>query len=340
MNEDAAPKTVALVLGSGGPRGYAHIGVIEEIERRGYRIVAISGCSMGALVGGFYAAGKLDEYKRWVKELGYLDILKLIDFTFLASGAIRGERLFTVLGNMIQDIRIEDLPIEFTAVATDLIKRKEYWFRKGSLASAIRASVAIPSVIAPLEYQGRLLVDGAVLNPLPISACMSVLADCIIAVDLSAEVPIPKDLEPWFTVSALQEGQAQVAWKKWLKKLKGSALSQLGGSQASITLASSNNQSDGEMSSERGSSAEFKESISLDMGKMGIMLQMLDVMQASIAQYKIAGHPPDLLIKVPKDSAKLYEFYRATPIIELGRRVAREALDGFEHRHSTLYGAL
>lgn len=336
MNEGFAPKTVALVLGSGGPRGYAHIGVIEEIERRGYRIAAISGCSMGALVGGFHAAGKLDEYKRWVKELGYIDILKLIDFTFLASGAIRGERLFTVLGSMIKGIRIEDLPIEFTAVATDLIKRKEYWFRKGSLASAIRASVAIPGVIAPLEYQGRLLVDGAVLNPLPISASMSVFADCIIAVDLSAEVPIPKDLEPWFTASAVQEGQAQIAWRKWLKKLKGSAFGQFGGLQANIALSDGNNKA----SFDKASSAELKESISLDMGKMGIMLQMLDVMQASIAQYKIAGHPPDLLIKVPKDSAKLYEFYRATPIIELGRRVAREALDGFEQRHSTLYGAL
>jgi NTE family protein len=318
MMSTQSTKTVALVLGSGGPRGYAHIGVIEELERRGYRIVGIAGCSMGALVGGFYAAGKLDEYKHWVKDLSYMDVLKLIDFTFLALGAIRGERLFQVLGDMISGINIEDLPIEFTAVATDLIKRKEYWFRKGSLKSAIRASIAIPSVVAPLEYKGRLLVDGAVLNPLPISACMSVHADYIVAVNLGADVPIPKDLEPWFEASAVTEAKETQAWKKWLQRLK---------RKTNYFLdAGHENQQD--------------EYGALDLSKMGVMVQMLDVMQSSIAQYKIAGNAPDLLIKVPKDCAKMYEFYRATPIIELGRRVAREALDGFENGHSSLYGAL
>ncbi len=308
------PTTVALVLGSGGPRGYAHIGVIEELNRRGYKIVGIAGCSMGALVGGFYAAGKLEEYKQWVKQLSYVDVLKLIDFTFLASGAIRGERLFQVLGEMIHGIQIEDLPLEYTAVATDLVKRKEYWFKKGPLVSAIRASIAIPSVVSPLEYKGRVLVDGAVLNPLPISASMSIHADKIIAVDLSADVPIPPDLKPWFEASAAKEGEETQAWKRWMKQIR----------QKTTDFFDSDKQA----------------YAGLDLGKMGVMVQMLDVMQASIAQYKIAGNAPDLLIRVPKDCAKMYEFYRATPVIELGRRVAREALDGLELNQSSLYGTL
>ncbi|MEP3563096.1 MAG: patatin-like phospholipase family protein, partial [Marinobacter sp.] len=180
-------KTVALTLGSGGARGYAHIGAIEVLHERGYKIIAVSGCSMGALVGGMYAAGKLQEYKDWVTGLGQFDVLKLLDVTFTSIGAIRGEKVFSVVREILGDTRIEDLPMSYTAVATDLLAHKEIWFQEGPLDQAIRASIAIPSVVTPLVLNGRVLVDGALLNPLPIIPTISAHADLVMAVNLSGE---------------------------------------------------------------------------------------------------------------------------------------------------------
>ncbi len=160
-------KTVALALGSGGARGYAHIGVIEALEARGYDIVSVSGSSMGAVVGGFYCAGKLQQYRDWVVALKYLDVLKLLDISLLSSGMIRGDRIFNIVGEMLNGQLIEDLPIPFTAVATDLTNHKEVWFQSGSLSQAVRASAAIPSLLSPVAYNGRLLVDGAATIPGP-----------------------------------------------------------------------------------------------------------------------------------------------------------------------------
>jgi len=205
-------KTVALVLGSGGARGYAHIGVIEVLEERGYDIIAVSGCSMGALVGGIYAAGQLKKFKDWATGLDRFDILKLLDVSFSSPGAIRGEKIFSVVRDLIGDTLIEQLPIPYTAVATDLLKHKEVWFQEGPLHQAIRASVAIPSFMTPELIRNRVLVDGALLNPLPIIPTISVHADLIVAVNLShydaqfeqrfyrdVEVKEGKSIEEWFS---------------------------------------------------------------------------------------------------------------------------------------------
>ncbi len=180
-------KSVSLVLGSGGARGYAHIGVIDALEERGYEIASISGCSMGALVGGLYAAGKLEAYREWVLSFDLLDVLKLVDFSFVGSGVIRGDKVFDTIGEMIGDQRIEDLPVKFTAVATDIGNKKEVWFQKGSLLDAIRASIAIPSIFTPKEIGGRMFVDGGVLNPLPTVPVLSDSSDLTIAVNLNGE---------------------------------------------------------------------------------------------------------------------------------------------------------
>ena len=139
---------VALVLGSGGARGYAHIGVIEELETRGYEITCVAGCSMGAVVGGIYAAGKLEEYREWIESLDYFDMLRLVDPSF-SLGAIRGEKIFGRIREMLGSVNIEDLPIPFTAVATDLTNQQEIWFQEGNLELAMRASAAIPSLFTP-----------------------------------------------------------------------------------------------------------------------------------------------------------------------------------------------
>lgn len=180
-------KSISLVLGSGGARGYAHIGVIEVLLKEGYEIKSISGSSMGALIGALYACGKLEQYKEWVLTLDTFDVLKLIDFSFSKNGMIKGDKVFDVIAKMIGNINIEDLPISFTAVATDLTTQKEVWFQKGSLLDAIRASIAIPTIFTPKERGNQLLIDGGVLNPLPTVPLLSDQTDLTIAVNLNGD---------------------------------------------------------------------------------------------------------------------------------------------------------
>lgn len=180
-------KSVSLVLGSGGARGYAHIGVIDALEAQGYEITSVSGSSMGALIGGLYACGKLEAYREWVLSFDILDVLKLVDFSFGGSGIIRGDKVFDSIETMIGGVKIEELPIPFTAVATDIKLQKEVWFQKGRLIDAIRASIAIPSVFTPKKIGDRLYVDGGVLNPLPTVPLLASESDLTIAVNLNGE---------------------------------------------------------------------------------------------------------------------------------------------------------
>jgi NTE family protein len=185
-------KKISLVLGSGGARGYAHIGVIEELEKHGYEIVSISGTSMGALIGGLYACGQLNTYKEWVLGLNALDVASLLDISFSRGGIIEGEKVFGRLSEIIGRQRIEELPVKFTAVATDIVKKKEVWFQQGNLLDAIRASIAIPSIFTPVKMGKMVLVDGGALNPLPVAPTQSDLTDLTIAVNLYGEIPKPK----------------------------------------------------------------------------------------------------------------------------------------------------
>lgn len=184
-------KRVSLVLGSGGARGYAHIGVIEELEQRGYEIVSISGASMGALIGAFYACGKLQEYKEWVLGLDVIELSTLLDFSFESTGLIKGEKLFEKLSEFIGKRDIESLPIPLTIVATDILNKKEKWFQSGDLLEAIRASISIPTFFTPVKKNGMILADGGILNPLPVAPTMSDKSDLIIAVNLYADTSLP-----------------------------------------------------------------------------------------------------------------------------------------------------
>ncbi len=179
-------KRIALVLGSGGARGLAHIGVIEHIESLGHQIVYISGCSMGALVGGIFASGKLEVYADWARRLEKRDMFSLLDLAFMRTGLFKGDRLMGVLRELVGDHVIEELPIGFTAVATDLLEQREIWLNQGPLFDAIRASIAIPTIFTPHVYLGRVLVDGGLLNPIPIAPALNQPADFIIAVNLNA----------------------------------------------------------------------------------------------------------------------------------------------------------
>jgi NTE family protein len=183
---------VALVLGSGGARGLAHVGIIQHIESLGYEIVYISGCSIGALVGGIYAAGQLESYSDWARKMERRDMISLLDLAFGWTGLFKGDRLMGVLRELVGDHVIEELPIGFTAVATDLTEQREIWLNQGPLFDAIRASIAIPTVFTPHVYMGRVLVDGGLLNPIPIAPALNRAADMIIAVNLNASSRRPR----------------------------------------------------------------------------------------------------------------------------------------------------
>ena len=327
-------KKVALVLGSGGARGYAHIGVIEALEARGYEIGCIAGCSMGAVVGGIYAAGKLDEYREWTESLDYLDVLRLLDVSF-RLGAIRGEKVFGKIHEIVGEIDIEQLAIPYTAVATDLTNQQEIWFQEGCLHKAMRASAAIPSLFTPVTQGSRMLVDGGLLNPLPIVPVVSSHCDLIVAVNLNSlnqkQYSLPVIERP-------------AAFKGKIDQLMGSLSARL------PFLRRDTDEEEGERlltetdnpwiepkpPKDHEDSAPKSASSSQVLGNVGpaslleLVNQSFEVMQTSLAQYKIAGYPPDILINVPKRVCRFFEFYKAPELIMLGRQIARDTLERYE----------
>ncbi|AQW69091.1 MULTISPECIES: patatin-like phospholipase family protein [Pseudomonas] len=340
-------KRVALVLGSGGARGYAHIGVIEELERRGYEIACIAGCSMGAVVGGIYAAGKLEQYKRWIESLDYLDVLRLVDVSF-SLGAIRGDKVFGQIRKIVGDIDIEQLRIPYTAVAADLTNQQEIWFQEGCLHQAMRASAAIPSLFTPVVQGNRMLVDGGILNPLPIVPVVSSHCDLIIAVNLNAtnqkhyQLPVierPAAFKMRFDALINSLGSHLPFRRKPAEELvrieKGMTrdrfppvnpwLAESADPQAQQPTAAP--ESEGAPKSATGS---FIIDNVGPASLLDLINQSFEVMQTSLAQYKIAGYPPDVLINVPKRVCRFFEFYKAPELIALGREIARDTLDNHE----------
>lgn len=199
-------KKVALVLASGGAKGFAHIGAIEALEDAGYEISSIAGASMGALIGGIYAAGGLDKVKEWMFDLTNRDVFNLADFTLSPHAFLKGDRVIDALKSIVPDCRIEDLPIPYCAVATDLKTGSEVVFRSGSLYDAIRASISIPMVFSPVEYGDMLLIDGAMTNGLPLDQVQRTPGDVLVAVNLdNYEWDEEGDLHPNHTISQTSE---------------------------------------------------------------------------------------------------------------------------------------
>ena len=176
---------VALVLSSGGARGLAHIGAIEELEAQGYRITSIAGCSMGALIGGVYAAGKLKEFREWMKTVDRKKMLELTDFSLSLNHIVKGSRIIEAIMEFVPDVPIEDLPIPYCAVATDLKTGHEVVFNKGSLFHAIRASISLPSFYEPVRRDGMILIDGGVTNPIPLNRVVRQEGDILVGIDVS-----------------------------------------------------------------------------------------------------------------------------------------------------------
>ena len=178
-------KDVALALSSGGARGLAHIGAIEELESHGFHITSIAGCSMGALIGGVYAAGKLEEFREWMKTIDIKKMLELTDFSFSINHLVKGNRIIEAIMDFVPDIAIEELPIPYCAVATDLKAGREVVIDKGSLFEAIRASISLPSFYEPVQRDDMILIDGGVINPIPLNRVKRNAGDILVGVDVS-----------------------------------------------------------------------------------------------------------------------------------------------------------
>lgn len=284
-------KKVALVLSGGGARGLAHIGVLEELDRQGYEITSLAGTSMGALVGAVYIQGKLAEFKEFILTIDKIHLWKLLDISFKQPGLIKGEKAFAMMKKFIGEGAIEDLKISYAAIAVDLLSNEEVVFREGNLLEAIRASVAIPSVFTPVRKEGKVLVDGGVLNNIPVNHVRRRKGDFLLAVDVNSLVKVPQSFLDNYskTVHSLKYKKNIRHFKKTIKD------------EHSIPGVKK-------------------------LSYFTVLNMTLGSLIGSVSKIHLDKNPPDLLIDVPRGVGGLFDFYNANKFIELGRFQAKKAL--------------
>jgi NTE family protein len=281
---------IHLVLGAGGARGMAHIGIIEELEKDGHEIVEIVGCSMGAVVGGVYCAGHLNEYKEWLLALTKSAVFKLMDFTLTTRGFLKGERIFSHILDMFGTHQIENFDIPFTAVAFDLHQHNEVYFTKGDLYQALRASISIPGIFTPVYLKEQILVDGGVANPLPLNLIKKPAADdhFTIAVNINAHaktsLPVKQDM--------IEEKDEKTS-NSW---------------PFNLSIFKKNHES--------------TPSLSL----IELLQTSYDTTQDRVTKLMIDQYKPDLLIEIPRSTCGIFEFYKAKDLIELGRSEYKKSI--------------
>jgi len=285
-------KKVSLVLGSGGARGLAHIGVIKCLEENNYDIKSISGSSIGSLIGGVYAAGKLGELENWMRSLTKMDIVSLLDITWSGAGIFKGDKVINTLVELIGDTKIEDLSIPFTAVAADIAAEKEVWINSGSLFDAIRASVSLPLFFTPFDYHGIKLIDGGVLNPVPIAPTFNDDTDITIAVNLGGPI---------------ENNNFKNTQSKDIENTEPIIGSSIKSFIASIQNTTKN--------------TAYKE-----WGMLDVADKAFNAMQSTIGRQKIAAYPPDIEITIARNACGTLEFNRASEMIELGYKETKKAL--------------
>lgn len=289
-------KSVALVLSSGGARGFAHIGVIETLLAHDYKITSISGCSMGSVIGAFYACGRLDDFKAWALELDRMNLFNLIDFTFSVSGFVKGEKVFKTLESIIPDSKIEDMDIPFVALATDLQSRQGYVFDKGSMYAAIKASVAIPTVIKPVKINGTSYIDGGVTNPIPIDCVPRQDGDILVVSNVNAikEYTKPKKVKSEKEPQEQSYNQKiQQFLSKWNKFLPGTS---------------------------------DEDTPNKKLSFFDLLNDSIDLMQDKLTELILEKHQPDILVNVSRDASGTFEFYRAKELIAAGAEAMEKAL--------------
>lgn len=285
-------KKVALVLSGGGARGIAHIGAIEELLLQGYEISSIAGTSMGAVVGGVYAQGRLEEFKEWMLELDRKKVFSLLDFTLSRQGLVKGDKVFNAMQEFIPDIDIRNLKIPYAAVAVDLNKMEEVVFRSGSLYEAIRASVAIPTVLTPVVNGEALLVDGGVMNNIPVDVVKRHRRDKLVVVNVNANIP-----KPVLSTSKEEVEKSDNIYTKKISEFKASLKKIL------------------------------PEKDDHELGYFDLISRTISSMIFHNAQVNLEKYDPDILIEVSRHSCGTYDFFKADEMIEFGRMAAIKILE-------------
>ncbi len=294
MNRGKRRPTVALALGGGAARGWAHIGVINALQERGIQVDMVCGTSVGALVGAAYAAGQLARLEEWVRALKWQDVVGFLDLTLSKGGVIQGRRVFEELRRHYGVERIEELQLPFGAVATNLNNGLEVWLREGSVMQAVRASASLPGLFTPVYHNGHWLVDGGLVNPVPVSLCRAMGAELVIAVDLFLQRTIPlndgeepeqedDDEESWFASAR------EITARMWEMGVKQKLLGAVGGEPSIFEVVSGS----------------------------------IHIMQMRISRSRMAGDPPNLLIAPVVENIGLMDFHRAAEAIEEGARAVK-----------------
>lgn len=313
LKEMSERKTVSVALGSGGARGLAHIGVLQVLKEEGFDIANIAGTSMGACVGGIYCANKLDTFTDWVVTLNRRETLRLMDFTMSTQGVIKGKKVLDHLKGLLGEIRIEDFDISFTAIATDVNTKQEVWMRNGDLYSVIRASSSIPTLMMPSKLGDRILVDGGVLNPLPIDPLVPKSTDLLIAVNINANpegheryshVDVAKHLSKEHT-----EEETSAYTTRMVNTVKGW-----------LNMSKSEN-TDNEQNT--------------TLNYLGMLNKTYDFMQDRLCEQSIEIHKPDIVVNIPRHVGTTLEFYKAEEMLEEGRTAAKKAIKVWQEGAAT-----
>ena len=308
--EMSEQKTVSVALGSGGARGLAHIGVIQVLEEEGFKIGNIAGSSMGACVGGIYCANKLETFTDWVITLNRRETLRLMDFTMSTQGVIKGKKVLDHLKGMLGEIRIEDFTIPYTAVATDVNSKQEVWMRNGDLYSVIRASSSIPTLMMPSKLGDRILIDGGVLNPLPLEPLVPKTTDLLVAVNINAN---PEGHQRYMHVDVKDQKSTEHTEEEanaYTTRMVNTVKSWLNMSKTEKTDTEQNS----------------------TLNYLGMLNKTYDFMQDRMCEQSIEIHKPEIVVNIPRHVGTTLEFYRAEEMVEEGRTAAKKAIQKWKNQ--------
>jgi NTE family protein len=294
---------IGIALGGGAARGWSHIGVMRVLEREGIVPDVIAGSSVGAVVGGCYAAGKLDQIEEFAVSLTKRRVMGLLDFHITGSGLIAGDRLRRLLEHDLADLRIENLPLRFATIATELGTGHEIWLTRGALIEALRASYALPGVFDPVKLGGRWLMDGAIVNPIPVTTARALGADIVLCVNLNADIRIRG--------TVIQSHSAELDTADEIIEAATEERRRWG----VFTVLDA-----AERMRQRGRRAATAPGIA------SVMVDAFNITQDRISRSRLAGDPPDVMIAPKLSPIGLFEFHRAEECIELGKQATERAL--------------
>jgi NTE family protein len=314
-NDMTSPK-IGLALGSGSARGWAHVGVIRALEEAGIKADIIAGASVGSLVGAAYASRQLDTLESWITSLTKRDVWGLLDTAFSRGGVMRGNKLMRAIGEQIKDFNIEELPVPYGAVTADLHTGQEIWLQEGSMLDAVRASSGLPGLFAPMFHQRRWMIDGGVVNPVPVSMCRALGADYVIAVNLNAHYGRPVRFQKSQAPEADPAGDAEKdqdtdgGWasrERWIEMV------------------------DGLMNTFRSDQQDHHDQPNVNPpGLFDVIAGSINIMQDRITRSRTAGDPPNIMLSPNLAHFQLMDFHRAAEAIDLGRKVVQRAEDELE----------